>query len=141
MFSLHPQLEADTQPLGDLPHCRVLLMNHADFPWLILVPRGEAVAQNYYRELFDLPPEKYAQAMEEVRMVAGKFKAHTQADKMNIAALGNQVPQLHIHIIARFTQDKAWPNPVWNSGIPARKYDENHLKSYSCELRALLALP
>lgn len=146
MFSLHPQLEADTLPLGDLPLCRVLLMNHADFPWLILVPRrmrssSEAVAQNYYRELFDLPAAEYAGVMEEIRMVAGKFKTHTQADKINIAALGNQVPQLHIHIIARFTQDKAWPNPVWNSGIPARKYDENHLKSYSCELRALLALP
>lgn len=116
-FSLHSQLAKDTLPIGDLPVCRVLLMNNRHFPWLILVPRRDGM-----RELFDLAPDDYQTALGEVRQMASLLRELTQAHKINIAALGNQVEQLHIHIIARFTHDKAWPNPVWNSGITAENY-------------------
>lgn len=110
-FTLHPQLEKDTFPVGDLGVCRVLLMNDWRFPWLILVPRRKNA-----RELFDLSAEDYAAVMAEVRDATQRFAALTKARKMNVAALGNMVPQLHIHIIARFENDAAWPAPVWNSG-------------------------
>lgn len=134
-FILHPQLAADTLPIGDLPLCRVLLMNDANFPWLILVPRRASL-----RELFDLEPHAYAEACQEIRMVAEKLSAHTKAYKINIAALGNMVPQLHIHIIARFENDAAWPNPVWNSGVSVRKYHENNIISMCYEIRNLLGI-
>jgi diadenosine tetraphosphate (Ap4A) HIT family hydrolase len=134
-FSLHPQLAADTIPIGNLPHCRLLLMNNAHFPWLILVPRGEGL-----REIFDLPPEKYALVMDEVRSVAETFHTHTQAHKMNIATLGNMVPQLHIHIIARFENDVAWPNPVWNCGVAAHGYEEEEKQALLSTLREITNL-
>ncbi len=109
-FTLHPTLAADTIPICDLPLCRLLLMNNANFPWLIMVPRRDGL-----RELFDLTPADYTVAMQEIRHVCEKFAAYSKAHKLNIAALGNIVPQLHIHIIARFPTDPAWPNPVWNS--------------------------
>lgn len=117
-FLLHPQLEADTLPVGDLPLCRVLLMNNVHFPWLILVPRRAGL-----RELFDLDVNEYPEMMQEVRMVSEQFKAHTKAYKMNIAALGNMVPQLHIHIIARSEHDPAWPQPVWSAKLAPRAYE------------------
>jgi len=116
-FALHPQLAADTIPVGELPLCHVLLMNNWHFPWLILVPKRDGM-----RELFDLSAADYSTAMQEVRNVAQQFQNITGADKINIAALGNMVPQLHIHIIARFAQDDAWPKPVWNSSLAAEPY-------------------
>lgn len=107
-FALHPQLACDTVLVGDFTCCRVLLMNNPNFPWLILVPRREKL-----RELFDLSHADYDTVMQEIRHVSEKVAEHTRADKMNIAALGNMVPQLHIHIIARFKTDLAWPKPVW----------------------------
>ena len=109
-FALHPQLTADTLPVGDLPLCRVLLMNNCRFPWLVLVPRRENL-----RELFDLGAEDYTVAWSEVRMTAERFASLTSPHKMNVAALGNMVPQLHIHIIARFPNDTTWPAPVWSA--------------------------
>ena len=134
-FTLHPTLEADTLPIGDLPLCRVLLMNNANFPWLILVPR-----RAHLRELFDLEPHEYAEAMQEIRMVAEKLAAHTQAHKMNIAALGNIVPQLHIHIIARFQNDAAWPAPVWNSAAAPRTYTQAEADKIIGEMRNITNL-
>ena len=118
-FALHPQLAKDSVPVCDLKFCRVLLMDNRHFPWLALVPM-----QDGKRELFDLIPEDYAGVLQEVRNVAQIFSALTGAHKMNIAALGNQVPQLHIHIVARHLQDRAWPNPVWNSGVTSVPYPE-----------------
>lgn len=111
-FALHPQLAADCIPVGDLPVCRVLLMNNRQFPWLVLVPRREGL-----RDIFELTPEDYAIVSEEIRQVAEKLATLTSAHKMNIAALGNLVPQLHIHVIARFTHDVAWPQPVWGAAV------------------------
>jgi len=129
-FILHPQLAADTFEVGDLPLCRVLLMNNARFPWLILVPR-----RANKKELFDLAPAEYKLVMDEIRFVAEQLKSHTQADKINIAALGNMVPQLHIHIIARFENDAAWPNPVWNFGLPATTYETEKAAAVLYEIR------
>lgn len=110
-FALHPQLAADCAEIGDLPLSRLLLMNDARFPWVIAVPRREHI-----RELFELSAEDRAVLMEEVAQVASTLQDLSGAEKMNIAALGNQVPQLHVHIIARFAEDSAWPNPVWGAG-------------------------
>jgi diadenosine tetraphosphate (Ap4A) HIT family hydrolase len=118
-FALHPQLAADTAIIGELPLCRVLLMDNANFPWLILVPK-----RAHLRELFDLEPEDYTQAMQEIRMVSEHFCKLTGADKMNVAALGNMVPQLHIHIIARFKEDAMWPSPVWSCNLSPKSYDD-----------------
>lgn len=132
-FILHPQLSADTIPLGNLPLCRVLLMNNAQFPWLILVPRREGL-----RELFELTLKDYNTAMEEVRKTAQTFSQLMLADKMNIAALGNIVPQLHIHIIARFKTDAAWPHPVWNSSIKPEPYASTAHTEFCAKIRQKL---
>ena len=134
-FSLHPQLAADTIPLADLNLCRVLLMNNCHFPWLILVPMRDNC-----RELFDLTPEDYTIVMSETRTIAAAFAQLTQAHKLNIAALGNMVPQLHIHIIARYTNDAAWPQPVWNAPQKPEPYAKNTLEILLEKLRCGLAL-
>ncbi|MFW0776565.1 MAG: HIT domain-containing protein [Rickettsiales bacterium] len=135
-FALHPRLAADTLVIGDLPMCRVLLMNNSTFPWLILVPRRTGKT-----ELFDLEPNDYKLVMDEVRVVTEAFSKHTKADKMNVATLGNQVPQLHIHVIARFENDQAWPNPVWNAeGIDAKAYAPQDGTQKTTEIGALLPL-
>ncbi len=119
-FTLHPDLARDTVFVAELDVCRVLLMNNAAFPWLILVPQVEGAY-----ELFDLDDEEYDMVMQEVRAVAEELSALTGADKMNIAALGNVTPQLHIHVIARFAGDAAWPKPVWGNG--GEPYDKDEL--------------
>lgn len=117
MFTLHPQLAEDTLVVGDLHICRVLLNKQfSQFPWVILVPKRTAV-----RDLSDLAEQDYWPVMDEVRMVELTLKSLTGADKMNIGALGNVVPQLHIHVIARFKTDDAWPKPVWGN-TPAAPY-------------------
>ncbi len=110
-FTLHPRLAADTIPLGGWPLCRLLLMNDTRFPWVILVP-----ARPELREIHDLPPAERATLIEEIARASALMQQTFGAEKMNVAALGNQVPQLHIHIIARFASDAAWPNPVWGQG-------------------------
>lgn len=110
-FNLHPQLAADTFVVGDLPLCRLLLMNDARFPWVILVPRRLDIS-----EVYDLPMLEQQMLWQESALVAEKLMQLTQADKMNLAALGNVVPQLHVHHVARFKTDVAWPKPVWGQG-------------------------
>lgn len=110
-FTLHPQLEADTKALGMMPLCQVLLMDNMLFPWVILVPRIPGL-----KEITDLVPEKRTALMEEISLISSMMQLVYSPDKMNVAALGNMVPQLHIHIIARYKTDHAWPNPVWGNG-------------------------
>lgn len=115
MFTLHPQLQADTVAVGDLPVCRVLLNTQfSQFPWLILVPKRSAC-----RDLTDVPELDYVPMMEEVKRVHDGLRDMVGADKMNVGAIGNMVPQLHIHVIARFKADAAWPKPVWGNAEPA----------------------
>lgn len=110
-FQLDPRLAADTHLIGDLPFSRLLLMNDARWPWLILVPRIAGA-----RELIDLDADDRAALMEELTRVARMLEALRQPDKLNVAALGNVVAQLHVHVIARYATDEAWPHPVWGRG-------------------------
>ncbi len=131
MFELHGRLAADTVSVIDWPLCRVLLMDDATYPWLILVPRREAV------ELHDIEAADRAVLVEEIARASAVLKAETAADKVNVAALGNVVPQLHIHVIARFTSDPAWPRPVWGAA-PARPYGSADRKGMVERLRRVL---
>lgn len=130
-FTLHTQLQADTHLIGDYPLCRVLLMDNRHFPWLILVPRRCSLT-----ELTDLPPDDYQLVMQEIRMASRHLQEDTKADKMNIATLGNMVPQLHIHVIARFKEDAAWPSPVW--GKISAPYHRDDAVIRVTQLRKLL---
>jgi diadenosine tetraphosphate (Ap4A) HIT family hydrolase len=112
-WSLHPQLIADTVPVGDLALSRVLLANDANFPWLILAPRQPGLV-----ELIDLEENEQVQLLGEVAAAARALKSITECEKLNIAALGNQVAQLHVHVIARRHSDAAWPKPVWGAAPP-----------------------
>lgn len=121
MFKLDSQLERDTIALASLPLCELLLMNDANYPWIILVPRREGL-----RELVELSPEDQQQYLRESNAVAHCLQTQFAPYKLNIAALGNVVEQLHIHHIARFKDDAAWPRPVWGV-VPARAYEEDKL--------------
>lgn len=131
-WSLHPQLDADSLALADLPLCRVQLANDANYPWLILVPRRFSAT-----EIIDLDAADRARLMVEIDMTARALRATVPCDKLNIAALGNMVPQLHVHIIARRTTDPAWPRPVWGA-VAARAYDPPALSALVAALRGYL---
>jgi diadenosine tetraphosphate (Ap4A) HIT family hydrolase len=114
VWSLHPQLAQDTVPVGDLTLSRVLLANDANYRWLILVPRRAGLV-----EFIDLEENTQIQLLGEIAAAARALKSITECDKLNIAALGNQVPQLHVHVIARRHSDAAWPKPVWGAAPPS----------------------
>jgi diadenosine tetraphosphate (Ap4A) HIT family hydrolase len=132
-FVLHPRLAADTAFITDWTLSRLLLMNDRRFPWLILVPR-----QANLSELFDLEEWARNLLMREVAEAAHRLKLWVKADKINVAALGNQVPQLHVHVIARRVSDAAWPNPVWGVGN-ATPYPNAELDSLISELKSVLS--
>jgi len=133
-FELHPRLAADTTLVGDLELCRVLLMNDARYPWLILVPRIEQL-----REAYELDAEKQAQLWREASQTGERLMQEFSGQKLNLAALGNQVPQLHLHVIARFENDAAWPGPVWGVGT-AQAYSSQALDATLARLRRALML-
>lgn len=114
-FALDPILEQDTVAIGELDLCSVRLMNDARFPWAILVPRRVGVA-----ELFELTRGDRALMIEEIALVSETISQGTGSTKVNVAALGNKVRQLHVHVIGRTAGDAAWPKPVWGSGDPVR---------------------
>jgi diadenosine tetraphosphate (Ap4A) HIT family hydrolase len=128
-FALDPRLAQDTVPLGELKLSRVLAMNDANYPWLILVPRRPGLV-----ELIDLDRTEQAELMREIAQVAGALKTVTGCHKLNIAALGNAVSQLHVHVIARFSTDAAWPNPVWGR-VPALPYETVELQRFGGHMR------
>jgi len=123
-FSLHPQLEADTAPFRDLGLSAVRIMDNASLPWLILVPRVADV-----RELIDLTESQQQQLVREIAQVSQALKSAFRPDKLNVAALGNMVPQLHVHVIARFSDDPAWPKPVWGN-LPAAPRSEKEFSDF-----------
>lgn len=118
-WTLNPQLARDTVPVGDLALATVLLMNDANYPWLILVPRRPGAV-----EIFDLDDTQQELLMDEIALLARVLKDVTQCDKINIATIGNVVAQLHIHVVARRKDDPAWPKPVWGA-VPPRAYNSD----------------
>lgn len=112
-FVLHQQLQADTLPVGRLGLSRLLLMNDATYPWLILVPERAGIS-----EIADLDAADRAALVEEIALVSRALTAMLQPDKLNVAAIGNIVAQLHVHLVARFRSDPVWPAPVWGRTPP-----------------------
>jgi diadenosine tetraphosphate (Ap4A) HIT family hydrolase len=109
-FELHPQLAADTFEIGRLNLSRVLLMNDARYPWVILVPERPGLI-----EFLQLSLDDCATLVRELRRACAGMLELFRPDKLNIAALGNMVPQFHVHVIARFRADPSWPRPVWTA--------------------------
>ena len=122
MFELHPQLEKDCIFLGQFELCTLLLMNDSNYPWFILVPEREGL-----REIYELSDSDQELFLKESSFLSRILKKYFHADKINIAALGNVVPQLHIHHIARYEGDLSWPAPVWGAK-PAIEYTEEQLE-------------
>jgi len=131
-YELHPQLADDTTPVCDLPLCEVRLMDDANHPWLVLVPKLAGAV-----EIIDLSPAQRIQLSADIDAAARALKALFKPHKLNVAALGNQVPQLHVHVIARYTDDIAWPRPVWGAAN-ARPYAPEQLIERTSALRAAL---
>ncbi|TAN43340.1 MAG: HIT family protein [Nitrospirae bacterium] len=119
MFTLHERLRADTFDITRLYLSRVLLMNDSSLPWLILVPERENI-----REIYELDEKDRAGLIEEITLASRIIQHLYKPDKINVGALGNLVPQLHIHIIGRFGSDRAWPGPIWGAG-PAEPYGDD----------------
>ncbi|WP_029011963.1 HIT domain-containing protein [Niveispirillum irakense] len=131
-FSLHERLAADTVPVTDLALCRVLLMRNRLFPWLILVPRRAGAV-----EIHRLNDADQQQLARETAAAAQVLEHLCRPDKINTGALGNLVPQLHIHVIARRRDDPAWPGPVWGSGHAA-DYADGDDAAFAAQIRAAL---
>ncbi len=117
-FVLHPQLAADSLMVRELPLCQLRLINDQQYPWFILVPRREGA-----RDIIDLSWQEQRQLWHESAWLSATMRSLYQPEKLNIAALGNMVPQLHVHHIARQKNDLAWPAPVWGK-FPAIAYTE-----------------
>lgn len=134
-FSLHEKLAADCEYLGDLDLCTVLLMRDHRFPWVILVPRIEGL-----RDFHDLPRNRAIVLFDEIDRVSRILVDEFEAEKINVAALGNQVPQLHVHVIGRYASDAAWPGPVWNAGV-VQDVDKAVVGERVLVLRRVLRVP
>jgi diadenosine tetraphosphate (Ap4A) HIT family hydrolase len=132
-WHLDPRLADDTAPVIDLKLCEVRLMDDANHPWLVLVPRVAGAV-----EILDLDDAQRTQLTQEIDAAARALKALSKPHKLNVAALGNLVPQLHVHVIARYTDDIAWPRPVWGAAN-ARAYAPEDLVERVGALRAALA--
>ena len=116
-WTLHPQLANHTGLIGDLALSQVRVMHDANYPWLLLVPRCAGAS-----EIIDLDATERARLMTEIAEAGRALKAVTRCDKLNVAAIGNMVPQLHVHVVARRRDDAAWPQPVWGAA-PPRVYE------------------
>jgi|EndMetStandDraft_3_1072993.scaffolds.fasta_scaffold76203_1 diadenosine tetraphosphate (Ap4A) HIT family hydrolase len=132
VFALDPRLQQDTLPIGDFPLCRLLLSNDSNYPWFILVPRREAIS-----EIFQLDVADQQQLWQETTVLSQVLKDSFDADKLNVAALGNVVSQLHMHVIVRKREDAAWPAPVWGKH-PAKPYNPEQIAAIGERLRLIL---
>ncbi|AMQ90827.1 MULTISPECIES: HIT domain-containing protein [Marinobacter] len=132
MFQLHERLAADTHHLGYSRLCEILLMNDSTWPWIILVPAVPDI-----REIYQLDHKQQVRLLEESSTLSQGMMELFRGDKMNVAALGNMVPQLHLHHIVRFEGDPAWPGPVWGK-LPPVPYAEEELEEIRARLKPLL---
>jgi diadenosine tetraphosphate (Ap4A) HIT family hydrolase len=131
-FVLHERLEADTVSLGKSGLCEIRLMNDSNWPWILLVPRVAGV-----REIYQLPQGQQQRLLAESSLLGKGMMELFGGDKLNVAALGNMVPQLHLHHIVRFEGDPAWPGPVWGK-LPPRPYGEAELAELKGRLAPLM---
>lgn len=130
MTELHPQLAADCKVLGRFRLCHLLLMNDRNYPWFILVPDRADI-----REIYQLEATDRKQLLDESCLLSEFLMHEFNGDKLNIAALGNQVPQLHLHHVVRYQSDPAWPTPIWGK-YPALPYSETALEEIKCKFRS-----
>lgn len=133
-FQLHPRLEQDCINVGRFELCRLLMMNDSQYPWFILVPEREEI-----KEIYQLDKTDRDLLSEESNYLAETLARIFQADKMNIAAIGNMVPQLHIHHIVRYRTDRAWPAPVWGK-FDAVPYSAQQMEGTLAKLKTSLSL-
>jgi diadenosine tetraphosphate (Ap4A) HIT family hydrolase len=131
-FDLNPRLEGDSVAVANLELCNVRLMKDANYPWLLLIPRRSDMI-----EIIDLEPADRALLMEEISAASEALQKVTDCEKLNVAALGNQVSQLHVHVIARFRDDAAWPGPVWGV-VPPLPYEDERMEQLAQDLRTEL---
>lgn len=133
MFQLHTRLKEDCLLLGYFPLCQLLLSRDANYPWCILVPAREAIT-----EIHHLNEGDRLQLLNESCRLSEVMETLFSPDKMNVAVLGNVVPQLHMHHVARFKSDAAWPGPIWGAK-PAIAYEDNALEIRANEITEALA--
>jgi diadenosine tetraphosphate (Ap4A) HIT family hydrolase len=117
-FEPHPDLKRDGIPIGEFPLCLVLLINDSNYPWFVLVPQLENL-----RELTDLTGEEHQIFWAESRAFSAGIMQAFSGEKLNVAALGNMTPQLHVHHVVRYSKDAAWPGPIWGK-LPLKPYDQ-----------------
>lgn len=132
-FELHPRLAADTYGVGHWPLSQVLLLNDARYPWFLLVPRVPGL-----REMHELDHDQRHRLSDESAALSRALLTVFGGDKLNIAAIGNLVPQLHVHHIVRFASDDAWPQPVWGRG-PAQPYSDDEAQARRVRVAEALA--
>ena len=128
IMKIHPTLEKDLKLIGELSLCKVFMMPDSDNAWAVLVPKRLKGDDSYIREAYELDEEDQVKLTRETSMVSKKMSEIFSADKMNVAALGNMVPQLHIHIICRYEGDKAWPGPIWGKKAGTEQNKLSRLK-------------
>lgn len=133
MFQLDIRLKNDTLRIGSFELSEVLLIKDSNYPWVILVPHVEGIT-----EIYQLTESEQTILLQESSFVAQKMHQYFHADKMNIAAIGNMVSQLHLHHVARYETDITWPNPVWGAK-PAKPYQQDELKEMAATLTQLFA--
>ena len=135
MFELHPRLKEDCVAIGRFPLCRLLLMNDCRYPWFILVPDREGIT-----EIHQLDEADQQQLMRESVLLSRVLETAFSPDKLNIAALGNMVPQCHLHHIVRYRTDASWPAPVWGR-VPVKEYSQEALLRVAATVKQALSLP
>jgi diadenosine tetraphosphate (Ap4A) HIT family hydrolase len=134
-FEIHPRLAAGGFEIGRTGGCRLLLKDNALFPWFLLVPEVEGI-----EDLHKLPAEKYGEVMSAVRRVSEFVASHFQPEKLNVACIGNQVRQMHVHVVGRSPGDPAWPGTVW-AFDGKKSYAEDETAEILSAARRFLNLP
>lgn len=132
MAKLHPRLAQDCLLVGQFKLCHLLMMRDANYPWFILVPDREGITEIHHMKESD-----QQQLWSESAQLSAALEQAFQPDKLNIAALGNVVPQLHVHHVVRYKTDAAWPAPIWGA-VPAQNYAENGEMALLNKLKPLL---
>jgi diadenosine tetraphosphate (Ap4A) HIT family hydrolase len=132
LFTLHPQLTIDTHNLINHDDYFILLHKNASIPWVIIVPKTQ------HLEIFDLPEDILCRINALTQSITQIFKKEFSSEKMNIAAIGNMVPQLHIHIIGRKAGDSCWPGVVWGADYPFTEYTSEQIKKLQLQLSKTL---